>query len=481
MKSTCQYLLLIILFASITGCFSDYSSKPDCRVENGRIIFKLYNRWSDQQKRDFIEKYDLDSNLIDSAFIGEGKIFRDSVLWEYKSINKYFSELSKPFDSTSGDFLRQNEVLIINDTWIRRPFIALSQAISYGVNNFRKKGVFKYEDGYAQFWLPGYKGAEDVYLSGTFNDWSTMKTPMMASDSGWSVRIKLEPGKYLYKYIVNGKWGKDPNNLIEEEYEDRRMCSVVFCYNHRFVLKGKDDARRVAVTGNFINWSREGFKMNRSSEGWYLDIYLREGTYTYKFIADGEWVEDKANPDNRLDANGNLNSFFLMGEQNVFRLSGYTDAEKVIIAGSFNKWRGEELVMLKDSAGWQLPVALAPGNYEYKFVVDGKWITDPSNPLQTGEGDYANSFFVFKPNYTFVLDNYGSAKEVILAGSFTNWGAGAYRMIRKEEKWILPTYLKPGKYLYKYIVDGSWILDPANELFEANEYGTNNSVLWIER
>jgi hypothetical protein len=29
-------------------------------------------------------------------------------------------------------------------------------------------------------------------------------------------------------------------------------------------------------------------------------------------------------------------------------------------------------------------------------------------------------------------------------------------------------------------VDGKWMIDPANDLWEDNEFGTGNSVLWIE-
>jgi len=53
-------------------------------------------------------------------------------------------------------------------------------------------------------------------------------------------------------------------------------------------------------------------------------------------------------------------------------------------------------------------------------------------------------------------------------------------MIRQGGKWIMPVSLKPGKYTYKFIVDGKWITDPDNKLYEENEYGTGNSVLWID-
>jgi hypothetical protein len=53
-------------------------------------------------------------------------------------------------------------------------------------------------------------------------------------------------------------------------------------------------------------------------------------------------------------------------------------------------------------------------------------------------------------------------------------------MIKRKGEWIFPIYLKPGKYVYKYIVDGEWILDPENPDYEQNEFNTDNSVLWVE-
>ena len=53
-------------------------------------------------------------------------------------------------------------------------------------------------------------------------------------------------------------------------------------------------------------------------------------------------------------------------------------AQKVVVSGSFNKWNTEKLFAKKDSKGsWAVKVALKPGRYEYKFIVDGNWINDP--------------------------------------------------------------------------------------------------------
>lgn len=53
-------------------------------------------------------------------------------------------------------------------------------------------------------------------------------------------------------------------------------------------------------------------------------------------------------------------------------------ARKVCIAGSFNDWHPAVSEMLDMGSGkWVKDLELAPGTYEYRFVVDGKWTTDP--------------------------------------------------------------------------------------------------------
>ena len=136
--------------------------------------------------------------------------------------------------------------------------------------------------------------------------------------------------------------------------------------------------------------------------------------------------------------------------------------------------------MNKTRGGWQLPYVLAAGSYEYKFIVDGDWITDPANPYKAGESGTLNSYLAVKPNFWFRLEQYSDADKVIVCGSFNNWSTSDYRMELRQGTWWFPVSLRPGKYTYKFIVDGKWIKDPSNDLWEENEYGTGNSVLWIE-
>lgn len=54
-------------------------------------------------------------------------------------------------------------------------------------------------------------------------------------------------------------------------------------------------------------------------------------------------------------------------------------AERVYLCGDFNDWRPASLLMIGNPEAdvWEKRLTLAPGRYEYKFNVDGKWIHDP--------------------------------------------------------------------------------------------------------
>ena len=57
------------------------------------------------------------------------------------------------------------------------------------------------------------------------------------------------------------------------------------------------------------------------------------------------------------------------------------EAQKVILAGNFNKWSRDSDAMKKDETGtWKKIKILPKGTYEYKFIVDGKWTCDPNCP-----------------------------------------------------------------------------------------------------
>ena len=63
-------------------------------------------------------------------------------------------------------------------------------------------------------------------------------------------------------------------------------------------------------------------------------------------------------------------------------------AKQVFLCGEFNGWASDATPMKRDDAGhWETTLALAPGRYEYKFIVDGNWKHDPLARVNVWNGN----------------------------------------------------------------------------------------------
>jgi hypothetical protein len=55
-------------------------------------------------------------------------------------------------------------------------------------------------------------GAKRVYLTGDFNQWDPKNRRMVkVKDGSFRAKMKLEPGQYQYKFVVDGSWICDPD------------------------------------------------------------------------------------------------------------------------------------------------------------------------------------------------------------------------------------------------------------------------------
>jgi 1,4-alpha-glucan branching enzyme len=54
----------------------------------------------------------------------------------------------------------------------------------------------------------------------------------------------------------------------------------------------------------------------------------------------------------------------------------------VEIAGDFNHWIPELLVRRNQDGLWQKVIPVEQKNFCYKFIVDGEWQVDPSQPMR---------------------------------------------------------------------------------------------------
>jgi hypothetical protein len=80
------------------------------------------------------------------------------------------------------------------------------------------------------------------------------------------------------------------------------------------------------------------------------------------------------------------------------------------------------------------------------------------------------SFAIHKPD----------AKRVALCGEFNGWSPTATPMKRHDDgHWETTVSLAPGRYQYKFLADGDWLMDPAAQKNVPNEHGSLNSVVEV--
>lgn len=74
--------------------------------------------------------------------------------------------------------------------------------------------------------------------------------------------------------------------------------------------------------------------------------------------------------------------FPALEEQEVVLTFFAPEAKEVMVAGDFNNWRPQATPLTNLGEGnWEVRLMLRSGQYEYRFVVDGRWSDDaPASP-----------------------------------------------------------------------------------------------------
>lgn len=199
--------------------------------------------------------------------------------------------------------------------------------------------------------------ARQVTLAGNFNNWGGTQgggrydpdiDPMSDPDADgvWSIIVPLPPGRYQYKYVIDGgvRWEKDPNNPdagseggIENSlivvpptirYDYEVVTGTVISGETRSSVDRRDEAEGIAaalvtvefevelpdatevfIVGDFNAWEPTEYRLEAGEDDLYrATLELPPGTYEYKLIVDGTWVEDPGNPNTVPDPYGGVNS-----------------------------------------------------------------------------------------------------------------------------------------------------------------------------
>jgi len=305
-------------------------------------------------------------------------------------------------------------------------------------------------------------------------------------------------------------------------------------------------AASVYLAGEFNGWNPAADAMSDDDGDGVFEITmdLDAGTYAYKFVVDGNWQEDANAAESVDDGFGGKNSVVVVGEGGVAtqlpsnaetsdaqvadgeRLVRFVvnapDAGQVVLAGEMNGWdaSGEAMSDADGDGTFEVVIPLQIGSsYQYKFVIDGTWTTDEAaasfaddgfggqnsiveveagegvqdaggegtmtSPMETGAntsapaGEAAEGLRSVKFSYQPVISG---VNEVMVAGTFNDWNAGATPMTDPDGDgtYEATLLLAPGSYQYKWVVDGSWITDEQADDFVDDGFGGRNSVINVD-
>jgi len=203
--------------------------------------------------------------------------------------------------------------------------------------------------------------ARFVTLAGSFNNWGgtqgggrydptidRMEDP--DGDGIWTIVLPLPPGRHQYKFVLDGgvRWEQDPNNPDKATEGGFENSLIIVPQTVRYVSEAvtgtvlggageskpiapagqppagepsvakagavtfelsAPDASQVFVAGQFNGWNPSADALAKGDDGVFrITLDLPPGTYEYKFVVDGTWTEDPANPESVSDPYGGKNS-----------------------------------------------------------------------------------------------------------------------------------------------------------------------------
>lgn len=151
-------------------------------------------------------------------------------------------------------------------------------------------------------------------------------------------------------------------------------------------------------------------------------------------------------------------------------------------------------IKLAEAASHGVPIVQycrhCAGFDDYQALVDEVLRQETANPSVALDADATptslrhhrarpSSPIVTPQEVTFTIEAPG-AEHVLLAGDFNDWTLDGSEMDPIGGVWTKVIKLPPGRYRYRYVVDGRWQNDPSNAAVEANPYGGHDSILVME-
>jgi glycosidase len=112
----------------------------------------------------------------------------------------------------------------------------------YSRGNWQSVPVMKSRKmNYSFVFDPGGKEFQSVQLAADFNGWTPSRTELALENGKWTVPLSLDPGRYQYQVVTDGKWHTDPanpdsadnnnggfNSILKIGLQDRSLLPLLF-------------------------------------------------------------------------------------------------------------------------------------------------------------------------------------------------------------------------------------------------------------
>ncbi|MBQ6786218.1 MAG: alpha-amylase [Lachnospiraceae bacterium] len=254
---------------------------------------------------------------------------------------------------------------------------------------------------------------------------------------------------------------------------------------HYYSTEG-EEVTSAYVKGSWkSDWS-EYFYMTEEEAGvWSVTAELSlEDSYEYGIVVNDNWVGDPTNP--RSDGNSQIlrnPSFNNDGSVTIFYYPQGDEDVKLLYKLS-DETEYTSVDMTKDAYHSALLSATvtAQGDYSYMFEIDGVKTADVNckeavfSISKLPEEDASVKSPVIDGNVVTFHYFAPTAKSVTVAGEMNGWDAAATPLTYNGETgfWSIDKELIPGKYEYKFVVDGNWTIDSRNDA-----QSNGNSVCYV--
>jgi hypothetical protein len=146
---------------------------------------------------------------------------------------------------------------------------------------------------------------------------------------------------------------------------------------------------------------------------------------------------------------------------------------QAFLVGSWSGWLRKEK-MTEKNGRFELEMHLLPGEYEYKYLVDGVWLHDPSKPTVRTEAGQTNNLLNVYPRSSMLVPNEDGRCRIMshivndnlqISGSWDGWKAPLpmlrrHNPLHKKDECFIDLPLKEGAaYEFVFLLGSHYLFD----------------------